>query len=105
MGPYYAIIDGKRVEISAAEHEASLGDPTPFLPVVFVRKLDYFSRMTDAEADTFQEMAATRPYRERAMLDAATQFETTHELWPLLLAMNVQAFGEARAAELLAPSE
>lgn len=62
-----------------------------------------WERMTEAEADQVAEAMTTQPFRTRKIFETAATFRSDHELWPLLEGMAKQLFGEARAAELLAP--
>lgn len=75
-------------------------------PVIEVPSVTLWERLTEAEAEQVSTAMATQPFRTRQMFLTANTFRSDHELWPLLIQMATDLFGEARAAELLAdPSE
>jgi hypothetical protein len=74
-------------------------------PVVVVAKLDFYRRCSDPEAEAIDQAFAGQPTRMRRIFDAAQTFRSDAEEWPLLQGAAIQLFGEARAAELLAPTE
>lgn len=71
--------------------------------VTILPAVTLWERMTEAEAEQVAEVMATQPFRTRKIFETAATFRSDHELWPLLESMATQLFGEARAAELLAP--
>lgn len=79
----------------------------PFVePVTIIPSVTLWERMADAEAEQVNAAMATQPFRTRQIFLTANTFRSDHELWPLLVQMATDLFGEARAAELLAdPSE
>jgi len=79
-------------------------EPAPIITVIPAVTL--WERMTDNEAEQVNAAMATQPFRTRQIFLTANTFRSDHELWPLLVQMATDLFGEARAAELLAnPSE
>ncbi len=80
--------------------------PPPPPPVVEVPSVTLWERLTDDEADQVNAAMATQPFRTRQIFMTANTFRSDHELWPLLVQMATNLFGEERAAQLLAdPSE
>ena len=79
-------------------------DPPP-VPVTIVDALDFWSRMTNEEADIVYGAMETQPFRIRKIFETAQTFRSDHELWPLLTQMANQLFSEERAAAILAPSQ
>lgn len=77
--------------------------PPPPPSVVILPSVTLWERLTETEADQVNEAMATQPFRTRKIFETANTFRSDHELWPLLESMATQLFGEARAAELLAP--
>lgn len=77
--------------------------PTPLLPVIVVPSVSLWERLTEAEAEQVNTAMETQPFRTRQIFLTANTFRSDHELWPLLVQMATDLFGEARAAELLAP--
>ncbi|TWH03352.1 hypothetical protein L614_001300001210 [Ochrobactrum sp. J50] len=78
--------------------------PPPPPPVVEVPSVTLWERLTDAEAEQVNAAMATQPFRTRQIFLTANTFRSDHELWPLLMQMATDLFGEARAAELLSPA-
>lgn len=75
-------------------------------PVIIVPAVTLWERLTESEAEQVNAAMATQPFRTRQIFLTANTFRSDHELWPLLVQMATDLFGEARAAELLAnPSE
>lgn len=75
-------------------------------PVTILPAVTLWERLTEAEADQVNEAMATQSFRTRQIFRTANTFRSDHELWPLLVQMATDLFGEERAAELLAdPSE
>lgn len=75
-------------------------------PVTILPAVTLWERLTEAEAEQVDAAMATQPFRTRQIFMTANTFRSDHELWPLLVQMATDLFGEARAAELLAnPSE
>lgn len=80
--------------------------PPSVEPVTILPAVTLWERLTDAEAGQVNAAMATQPFRTRQIFLTANTFRSDHELWPLLVQMATDLFGEARAAELLAdPSE
>ena len=73
-------------------------------PVIVVSSVTLWERMTDAEAEQVNAAMATQPFRTRQIFLTANTFRSDHELWPLLVQMATDLFGEERAAELLSPA-
>ena len=61
-----------------------------------------WERMTVEEAIQVETAMATQPFRTRQIFLTANTFRSDHELWPLLVQMATDLFGETRADELLA---
>lgn len=80
--------------------------PPAVEPVTILPAVTLWERMTDAEAEQVNAAMATQPFRTRQIFLTANTFRSDHELWPLLVQMATDLFGEERAAELLTdPSE
>ncbi|WP_244636197.1 MULTISPECIES: hypothetical protein [unclassified Brucella] len=82
---------------------AAIVEPEPEPTVVIVPSVTLWERMTDDEAEQVRNAMATQPFRTRQIFLTANTFRSDHELWPLLVQIATDLFGEARAAELLAP--
>jgi len=76
---------------------------TPPGPIV-VFPADLWRRTTDAEAEAIDAAMNAQPLRIRRLFLTAQTYQSDDPLWPLLTGAAAQLFGEARAAELLAPS-
>ncbi|WP_266030023.1 hypothetical protein [Brucella intermedia] len=87
-------LNGQVVEYKPPETE--LPEPLTVVPSVIL-----WERMTDAEAEQVNAAMATQPFRTRQIFLTASTFRSDHELWPLLVQMATDLFGEERAAELL----
>lgn len=75
-------------------------------PVTILPSVTLWERLTELEAEQVNAAMATQPFRTRQIFLTANTFRSDHELWPLLVQMATDLFGEARAGELLAnPSE
>lgn len=70
-----------------------------------IAKNAIWERATDAEAEVMEQMLSAQPVRIRRIYEGATHISADHELFALLSGALTQAFGEERAAELLAPTE
>ncbi|MBA8843685.1 hypothetical protein FHW02_001737 [Ochrobactrum sp. RH1CCR137] len=74
----------------------------PAIPVVTVLpSVTLWERLTESEAEQVNAAMATQPFRTRQIFLTANTFRSDHELWPLLVQMATELFGEERAAELL----
>lgn len=76
--------------------------PEPELIVTVLPAVTLWERLTEAEAEQVNAAMATQPFRTRQIFLTANTFRSDHELWPLLVQMATDLFGETRAAELLA---
>lgn len=100
-GNLYVGRDGQTPEEIIAELET----PSNTVPIpVIVPAVTLWERMTEAEAEQVNAAMATQPFRTRQIFMTANTFRSDHELWPLLVQMATELFGEARAAELLSPA-
>ncbi|NIH74404.1 hypothetical protein FHV99_001611 [Ochrobactrum sp. P20RRXII] len=77
-------------------------EPVREPPVVEVPSVTLWERLTEAEAEQVNAAMATQPFRIRQIFLTANTFRSDHELWPLLVQMAKDLFGQTRAAELLA---
>ncbi|MFI3902614.1 hypothetical protein [Ochrobactrum sp. S1502_03] len=82
-----------------ADYVAS--EPKPV--VVVIPAVTLWERLTETEAEQVADVMATQPFRTRQIFNSALTYRSDHELWPLLEQMATELFGNARAAELLAP--
>ncbi|EXL06202.1 hypothetical protein BG46_15555 [Brucella anthropi] len=95
---FYQMINGEREPIDASEiPSGALPDTTIILPAVTL-----WERMTETEAEQVEVAMSTQPFRTRQIFMTAQTFRSDHELWPLLVQMATDLFGEERATELLA---
>ena len=76
--------------------------PEPLPVITILPAVTLWERLTDDEAEQVNGAMATQPFRTRQIFMTANTFRSDHELWPLLVQMATDLFGEARAAELLA---
>ncbi|WP_273785590.1 hypothetical protein [Brucella intermedia] len=80
--------------------------PPPPPAATVVPAVSLWERLTEAEAEQVNAAMATQPFRTRQIFMTAKTFRSDHELWPLLVQMATELFGEERTSELLAdPSE
>lgn len=86
-----------------AEYDPENDPDVPNLTRVY--KSDMFRKMTDEEYGKYKQIRAAFPERLGAVFDGATSILTTDEFFPMLYAAAVDAYGEDRANELLAPTE
>lgn len=73
-------------------------------PVIVVFPADLWRRATDEEAEAIDQTMGAQPLRIRRIFTSALEYRSDDEMWSLLMGAATQLFGEARAAELLAPS-
>lgn len=71
--------------------------------VVIIPKLELYRRMTDAEYEQIQQGVAQQSARIQDIFNRVENFRSDDSLWPTLVGMGHQLFGEERTAELLAP--
>ena len=76
--------------------------PPPPTTATVVPAVTLLERLTESEAEQVNAAMATQPFRTRQIFLTANTFRSDHKLWPLLVRMATDLFGEARAAELLA---
>lgn len=88
--------DGK-ITVPPEPQPIELPDPVIILPAVTL-----WERTSKKEAADIEVAMETQDARTRNIFRTATTFRSDHELWPLLVSMAIQLFGEQRAAELLA---
>ncbi|WP_247879089.1 hypothetical protein [Brucella sp. 6810] len=100
-GNFYVGRDGQTPEEIIAEMNNPENTSPP--PIIEVPSVTLWERLTEAEAEQVNAAMATQPFRTRQIFLTANTFRSDHELWPLLVQMATDLFGEARAAELLAP--
>ncbi|WP_206044364.1 hypothetical protein [Brucella cytisi] len=79
------------------EYMPPVADPVTILPAVTL-----WERLTEAEAEQVDAAMATQPFRTRQIFLTANTFRSDHELWPLLVQMATDLFGEERGGQLLA---
>ncbi|WPM83143.1 hypothetical protein R5W60_21520 (plasmid) [Brucella pseudintermedia] len=80
-------------------------DPGPLEPaLVIVPAVTLWERLSQTEADQVGAAMETQPFRTRQIFLTANTFRSDHELWPLLVSMATELFGEQRASEILAPA-
>ncbi|TXM68213.1 hypothetical protein FV229_08410 [Methylobacterium sp. WL120] len=77
--------------------------PTP--PQKIIAKADIWRRATDEEADTILYILSQQTTRKRRIFNDATYIDHTDSMFAEMLQALTAAFGEARAVELLAPSD
>lgn len=93
--------DGDIVAIDVAELEIPTGE-FPTLDRTY--KADIWRRATDAEAETIVAVLAQQSIRKQRLFNDATVLDHADPGFIELKAGFVQAFGQQRANELLAPS-
>lgn len=86
-------VGGEVVEESAIQYPAS---PYRLLKTAIIE------RMTDAELDEFEAAMAQAPTRQRLMWANCLQVESSDAFFPALSGAMGEAFGQTRAAEILA---
>lgn len=90
------------LDADAPEVGEFLASFAPKNTVIF--KADIWRRATDAEAATIDAALNAQPVRLRRMWQDSQTLATSDEMYPLVSAAFAQAFGSARAAELLEPT-
>lgn len=70
--------------------------------VVVIPAVTLWERLSEAEADQVNTAMASQPFRTRKIFETANTFRSDHELWPLLVQVATQLFGQERTEELLA---
>lgn len=73
-------------------------------PPARIAKNAIWERASEHEAEVMEALLAQQHIRIRRIYEGATHISADHELFVLLSAALVQAFGSERAAELLAPT-
>ncbi len=82
-----------------------VAEPTPEM-VTVVYPVHLWERLSgEGEADRVGAVMAQQDFRTRQIFASASSYRSDHELWPLLQQIATTLFGEARAAQILAPSE
>lgn len=84
-----------------AAHDPKKPDTTK--PVV-IYWADIFRKMTDAEADTWDTVVKSQPKRKQWIITKSLHIQTDDALYPELYGAMVQAYGEVRTLQLLAPN-
>lgn len=74
-------------------------------PLTRISKNAIWERATELESVAMRQMLNTQPVRTQEIYNGATHIETSHDLYPTLMAGLTQLFGAQRAEELLAPTE
>lgn len=113
-----SVIPDDVVEITAEQRDELLATPAtrrwqngkvveiapPAAPpsVLIVPAVTLWERLTESEAEQVNAAMATQPFRTRQIFLTANTFRSDHELWPLLVRMTNELFGEIRGSELLA---
>lgn len=90
----------KVVNGQIVEYEPPTPEPEPV--VTILPAVTLWERLSETEAEQVNAAMATQPFRTRQIFLTANTFRSDHELWPLLVQMATDLFGETRAAELLA---
>lgn len=88
-------------EIAAAGFEPV---PAPGAPLTVLYPTDLWRRMTDGEVSAVEGVMNSQPARIQRIFNAATEYRSDDELWPLLQQIATNLFGAERAAEILAAS-
>ena len=103
----YMIASDEPIDIGATFNpETNELHETPKPPtIIIVYAVDFWSRLTDEEAEQVVDFIDTQPVRLRRIFNSANSYRSDHELWDLLQGMSVNMFGEERTAEIFAPSE
>lgn len=102
------LVEGERELVLKAGEIVEAEAAVFFTPVVAtgrVWKSDIWRRATDAEAEIIVAALGSQPVRLRRLFDDATFLDPDDPLFSGLRAGFVTAFGEKRAAELLAPGD
>lgn len=94
---YRALVEAG-VEVGAYE------PPEVIVPPAKTYKADIWRRATDAEAETIVAVLSQQSVRKQRLFNDATILDHADPEFTELKAGFVQAFGQARADELLAPS-
>ncbi|WP_433762629.1 hypothetical protein [Brucella anthropi] len=113
--PYHVISSDELYWRLAVDEAGRLGSELKFEPapepitgsdVTILPAVTLWERLTETEAEQVNAAMATQPFRTRQIFLTANTFRSDHELWPLLVQMATDLFGEERASQLLAdPSE
>ncbi|WCA57763.1 hypothetical protein G6M16_008665 [Agrobacterium tumefaciens] len=72
--------------------------------VTILYPADLWRRMTDDEVVAVESVISTQPARIRRIFNAATEYRSDDELWPLLQEIASDILGSQRASEILAAS-
>lgn len=75
--------------------------PEPQPVITTLPAVTLWERLTESESEQVNAAMATQPFRTRQIFLTANTFRSDHELWPLLVQMATDLFGEIRAVELL----
>lgn len=93
------------VSQEALERAAALVQGLPVPPASgTLWKSDFVLRLSPGEADRCAAMLNDASSQMALFFDSVASFEASHPLYPMLRAALATEFGEARTAELLAPS-
>lgn len=101
-GTTHILADGMSID----QHVDELNKPaSPTAPqdVIILPAVTLWERLTEDEADQVNDAMVTQSVRTQRIFTTANTFRSDHDLWPLLMQMATDLFGEDRAAELLSP--
>jgi hypothetical protein len=105
----HKMVGGVRVEMTPAEISAWNTEWSGFVPpartLTRLPKADLWRRATDVEASALNAALAAAPLRLQRIFEAAQYLDTTDADYPALRTGVVAALGEARAVEVLSPTE
>lgn len=100
------LVDGVLVDFDDADMAQAAADAQRAVqPLVRItNKADLWRRCSDDEADTLSAALEQAPARLRGIYQDALYLDPADPDYPMIRDAIVSAFGETRAAELLAPS-
>jgi hypothetical protein len=94
----------EHIEMDLEKAQLPWGLTTPTVFPGITLKSDIWDRATDAEAVTIEAGMAAQSAKLRNFFASITEIHHSHQMYPFLRGLFVDAFGEARADQLLAPS-
>lgn len=100
------IENGVERDLTPSEITDACFEPLPEFsePAKVIYPTDLWRRMTDAEVAAVEGVMVAQPPRVQRIFNAATEYRSDDELWPLLAGIANSLFGSERAEEILAAS-
>ncbi|MND21613.1 hypothetical protein D3C87_626140 [compost metagenome] len=95
------IVDGERVTLSPEEAKDYIAPITVEIAEYSLPAFDFWSRMTDAEADMFMASKEAADAKFKGQFDSSVSFVSTSDFFPKLKARLASLLSLTRAEEIM----